>query len=187
MILASSSRYRAELLNRLKVPFIARAPDLDETPRRNESPANLAQRLALEKAQALSKEHPDLWVLGSDQVASLEGRIIRKPGTRAKARKQLQKFSGHSLVFYTAIALINGRKSFAALDTTIVRFRAVTTTEIDRYLDVEPAYDCAGSFKCEGLGISLFEAIETRDPSALIGLPLIAVRRLLSQAGYSVP
>ena len=187
LILASSSRYRAELLARVSVPFTALAPNLDESPKPAESPANLAQRLALEKAQAIAKQHPDRWVLGSDQVPSIEGRILDKPGTRANAHQQLQEFSGHSLVFYTAAALVNGKDAFTALDTTVVRFRKLNTAEIERYLDAEPAYDCAGSFKIEGLGISLFDAIETRDPSALIGLPLIAVRRLLSQAGFSIP
>lgn len=187
LILASSSKYRADLLARLGVPFTRLAPNLDETPLRGESPANTAQRLALAKAQAIAATHPGQWVLGSDQVASSDGRALGKPGTRAKALEQLQSFSGKSLTFYTAVALVNGDRTFTGLDTTITRFRNLDVAEIERYLDAEPAYDCAGAFKCEGLGISLFSAIETRDPTALIGLPLITVRTLLAQAAFFVP
>lgn len=187
LILASSSRYRAELLARLGIPFASQAPDLDESPQPGETPANVAQRLALAKARAVAAANPERWVLGSDQVASTDGRVIGKPGSHDKAVAQLQSFSGRSLTFYTAVALVKGTQEFAALDTTIARFRPLTPEEIERYLDAEPAYDCAGSFKCEGLGISLFSAIETRDPTALIGLPLILVRQLLAQAAFFVP
>lgn len=187
LILASSSKYRAELLERLGVPFTGMAPDLDESPRPGETPAHLAQRLALMKAQTIAAGYPNCWVLGSDQVASSEGRALSKPGTRAKAGKQLRSFSGKSLTFYTAVALVNGDRAFTGLDTTIARFRSLDADEIERYLDAEPAYDCAGAFKCEGLGISLFSAIETRDPTALVGLPLITVRQLLAQAAFFVP
>jgi len=186
-VLASSSRYRAELLGRLGVPFTQLAPDLDESPRPGESPANLAQRLALEKARAVLARQPRRWVLGSDQVPSLDGQVLGKPGTKENAAAQLRAFSGKSVVFYTAVALVNGEQALTALDTTIVRFRALSATEIGRYLDAEPAWDCAGSFKAEGLGIALFSAIEARDPTALIGLPLIATRGLLAQAGRSLP
>lgn len=187
LILASGSRYRAQLLQRLGVPFAAQAPDLDERARAGETPANQAQRLALEKAQALARQNPDRWVLGSDQVACLDGAALGKPGTREKAVAQLRSFSGKSVVFYTAAALAGGNSVHSALDTTIVRFRQLTVAEIERYVELEPAYDCAGSFKAEGLGISLFTAIETRDPTALVGLPLIAVRELLEQAGFRLP
>ena len=187
LVLASSSRYRAELLARLKVPFEALAPNLDESPRPGESPANVAQRLALEKAQALAKDRPDRWVLGSDQVPSLDGAVLGKPGSRDNAVAQLRSFSGKAVLFYTAVALVNRTRVLTALDTTIVRFRVLTTDEIGRYVDAEPAWDCAGSFKAEGLGIGLFTAIETRDPTALVGLPLIAVRDLLAQVGFFVP
>ena len=187
LVLASSSRYRAELLQRLAVPFIARAPELDETPNAGESPANLAQRLALEKAQTLQGLYPDRWVLGSDQVPSLDGRVLGKPGTRDKAVAQLRAFSGKSVIFYTAVALVGGQRALTALDTTIVRFRDLGLAEIERYVDAEPAYDCAGSFKVEGLGVTLFTAIETRDTTALVGLPLISTRALLAQAGFAVP
>lgn len=186
-MLASSSRYRAELLGRLRVPFTTQAPDLDESPRHGESPPNLAQRLALEKARAVLARQPGHWVLGSDQVASLDGAVLGKPGTRDNALAQLRSFSGKSVVFYTAVALAGGNQVLAALDTTIVRFRTLSLGEIERYLDAEPAYDCAGAFKAEGLGIALFSAIEARDPTALIGMPLVAVRELLAQAGYAIP
>lgn len=187
LLLASSSRYRAELLRRLGVPFAAEAPDLDETPRPGEAPAALAQRLALEKARALLPRHPGRWILGSDQVPSLDGAVLGKPGTRDKARAQLRAFSGRALVFHTAVALACDGRQLAALDATTVRFRVLADDEIERYLDAEPAYDCAGAFKVEGLGISLFAAVETRDPTALVGLPLIAVRDLLAQAGFALP
>lgn len=187
LILASSSRYRAELLGRLRVPFVAMAPALDERPHPGETPADLAQRLAVEKAQALARRHPDRWVLGSDQVPSVDGRPLDKPGDRANAVAQLASFSGRSVIFHTAVALIGGDRTLTALDTTLVRFRKLTAGEIERYVDAEPAFDCAGSFKVEGLGIALFMAIETRDPTALQGLPLIAVRELLAQAGSAIP
>lgn len=187
LVLASSSRYRAELLRRLGVPFEALAPDLDETPQRDEAPPQLAARLALAKASALLDRFPGRWVLGSDQVASLDGRLLGKPGNRERAREQLQSFSGRTVAFHTAVALVCTGQVLTALDLTTVHFRELSAGEIGRYLDAEPAYDCAGSFKAEGLGISLFTAIDAQDPTALIGLPLIAVRRLLAQAGAAIP
>lgn len=187
LILASTSRYRAELLRRLGLPFEVLAPGVDETALPGETPANLAQRLARSKAQAVAALMPGRWVLGSDQVPAFEGAVLEKPGDRATGTRQLRACSGKSVVFYTAAALVCGARAFAALDTTIVRFRELLPAEVDRYLDAEPAWDCAGTFKVEGLGISLFEAVETRDPTALVGLPLIAVRRLLAEAGYSLP
>ncbi|MGQ0587340.1 MAG: Maf family protein [Gammaproteobacteria bacterium] len=187
LILASTSKYRAELLKRLAVPFEAVAPGTDETPRPGETPANLAQRLARAKAQDVAARHAGRWVLGSDQVPSFDGRVLEQPGNREAGLAQLLACSGKSVVFFTAVALIAGDRALELLDTTIVRFRPLTAAEAERYLDLEPAYDCAGTFKVEGLGISLFEAVETRDPTALIGLPLIAVRRLLAEAGYPLP
>lgn len=187
LLLASTSRYRAELLRRLNVPFEAIAPGVDEVAAPGETPPNLAQRLARAKAQAVAAAHPDRWVLGSDQVPAFEDRVFGKPGDRAAAVEQLQACSGKSVVFHTAVALVGGGRVIEQVDTTVVRFRALTRTEVERYLDAEPACDSAGSFKVEGLGITLFEAIESRDPTALIGLPLIAVRRLLAQAGYPLP
>ena len=187
LMLASSSRYRAELLRRLGIPFVAAAPDLDESPRPGEAPPDLARRLALEKARAMLARFPDRWVLGSDQVPSLAGQVLGKPGTRERARAQLQSFSGKPVVFHTAVALVCAGQALEALDATTVRFRDLSAGEIGRYLDAEPAFDCAGSFKAEGLGIALFTAIESRDPTGLIGLPLIAVRGLLAQAGCAIP
>lgn len=187
LVLASTSRYRKELLGRLGVPFTTAAPDCDETASPGETPANLAQRLALAKATTVARARPGAWVLGSDQVPSCDGRILGKPGSRAAAVAQLRTFSGKSVVFYTAVALVRDDRALTALDTTIVRFRSLAPAEIERYVDAEPALDCAGSFKVEGLGISLFTAIEARDPTALVGLPLIAVRQLLAQAGASIP
>lgn len=187
LVLASSSRYRADLLRRLGVPFEAIAPDLDETAQPGEEPFPLAMRLALAKSRALAARHPDRWVLGSDQVPSLDGVVLGKPGSRDVAIEQLRAFSGKSVEFHTAVALLGGPAPLTAVDLTIVRFRALTDAEIERYVDAEPAWDCAGSFKAEGLGIALFSAIESRDPTALIGLPLIAVRGLLAQAGFATP
>lgn len=187
LVLASTSRYRKELLGRLRLPFTAVAPDCDETPRPGEAPAALARRLALAKAQVVARSHAGAWVLGSDQVASCDDRILGKPGTRAGAVEQLRASSGKAVAFHTAAALVRGGTVLTALDTTLVRFRALDEAEIQRYVDAEPAFDCAGSFKVEGLGITLFTAIETRDPTALVGLPLIAVRELLAQAGVALP
>ncbi len=187
VLLASTSRYRRELLARLGVPFEAVAPGTDETPSAGEAPAALAQRLARAKAQDVAARHPDRWVLGSDQVPAFDGRVLGKPGGRAEGLAQLLACSGKAVAFYTAAALVAGGKVYEHLDTTTVRFRPITPDEAGRYLDAEPAYDCAGTFKVEGLGITLFEAVESADPTALIGLPLIGVRRLLAQAGYSLP
>lgn len=188
LILASSSRYRAELLRRLRLPFTQHAADLDESPLRNEAPAALALRLAVQKAQAIAKQNPDAWVLGSDQMVAAALKLLGKPGTRARAIAQLSLLSGKSVQFVTAVALLrHGQPARTALDTTVVRFRKLNPAEIERYVDAEPAFDCAGSFKCEGLGITLCESIETRDSTALIGLPLIATRVLLAEAGYKLP
>ena len=187
LLLASTSRYRAELLRRLRLPFEAVAPGVEETPQAGEAPARMARRLARAKAQAVAAAHPDRWVLGSDQVPAFEDRIFEKPGDRATAIGQLVACSGKSVEFHTAVALVAGGRVLEDLDTTVVRFRVLTRAEVERYLDAEPAYDSAGSFKVEGLGITLFEAIDSRDPTALIGLPLVAVRRLLGEAGYPLP
>lgn len=183
LILASGSRYRAELLSRLKLPFVGFAPDIDESPQAGENGRQLTQRLALAKAQTLSSLHPGRWVLGSDQAAECAGRILGKPGARERAIEQLEFLSGKAVEFLTAIALVNDAEHHTALDITTVKFRDLTRSEIEHYVDIEPAFDCAGSFKCEGYGITLFESIRSEDPTGLIGLPLIAVRRLLSQAG----
>lgn len=189
LILASSSRHRAGLLRRLRVPFEQEAADVDETSAGGEAPSALAQRLARLKAQTLAQRRPGRWILGADQVCACDGQLLGKPGARERALHQLAALSGRSAQFFTAIALTHAERALplTALDLTTVRFRVLGPAEIERYVAAEPAYDCAGSFMCEGLGISLFEAVHSEDPSGLIGLPLIALRRLLAQAGLQVP
>jgi len=187
LILASGSKYRAELLTRLRIPFLAEASHVDETPLPGESAEALVQRLAVAKAGALAARHADAWILGSDQAAVIDGEILGKPGTPARAHAQLARCSGRDVRFLTSLALVRGAQSLTAMDITTVRFRTLTDAEIDRYLAAEDVLDCAGSFKCEGYGITLFEAIESQDPTALIGLPLIALRRLLAQTGLALP
>ena len=188
LILASTSSYRRELLARLRLPFDIVRPDTDETALPGETPLALVQRLAEAKAAAVAALHPQAWVLGSDQVAELDGQTLGKPGGREAAIAQLTAMSGRAVRFRTGVCLSRaGTASRGALDTTTVRFRALDADEIARYVDAEQPYDCAGSFKSEGLGIVLFEAIESRDPTALIGLPMIATARLLRDAGFGLP
>ncbi|GAB2504441.1 Maf family protein [Arenimonas alkanexedens] len=188
LVLASTSRYRRELLERLGLPFTVARPDVDETPQANEAPATLARRLAEAKAWDVARHHPGAWVLGSDQVADRDGLPLGKPGDRDTARRQLAAASGREVLFHTAFCLVrDDAPALAGLDLTRVRFRDLEEDEILRYLDAEQPFDCAGSFKCEGLGISLFEAIENQDPTALVGLPLIAVAQALRSAGYRLP
>ncbi|MES2229646.1 MAG: Maf family nucleotide pyrophosphatase [Pseudomonadota bacterium] len=185
LILGSSSRYRRELLERLRLPFDVLAPEVDETPRAGELPAALAQRLALAKARAVSTVHPDAVVIGSDQVADLDGAPVGKPGTHERAVAQLRAMRGRSVVFQTAVAVVRASTGYVgtALVPVTVRFRTLTDAEIEHYLRTEQPYDCAGSAKCETLGIALLEAIESDDPTALVGLPLIRTSALLREAG----
>ena len=185
LILASTSRYRRELLERLRLPFEVRAPQVDETPLPSEAPAALAHRLALAKARAVAAQVPAAVVIGSDQVAELDGRAIGKPGSHERAVQQLRTMSGRSVVFHTAVAVARTQSGFeAAVHVPVtVRFRRLADAEIERYLRLEQPYDCAGSAKCETLGIALLEAIESDDPTALVGLPLIKTAQLLRQAG----
>lgn len=187
LILASTSPYRRELLARLRLPFDVARPETDETPLPGEAPAALAQRLAAAKAATVASTR-DAWVLGSDQVAELDGAALGKPGGREAALAQLAAMSGRSVAFRTAVCLAHrdGRRH-EALDTTTVRFRSLDAAEIARYVDAERPFDCAGSFKSEGLGIALFTAIESQDPTALVGLPLIATTCLLRAAGFALP
>lgn len=188
LVLASTSRYRRELLLRLGLPFETARPDVDETPEAAETPLDLARRLAEAKARAVAAQHPDAWVIGSDQVADRDGLPLGKPGDRTTALTQLLAASGRTVRFHTAWCLVGpAGQRFADEDLTQVRFRALERDEILRYLDAETPYDCAGSFKCEGLGITLFEAIDNRDPTALIGLPLIALSSALRAAGFRLP
>jgi septum formation protein len=185
LILASTSRYRRELLSRLRLPFEVESPDVDETAGEGEEPHALARRLALAKAQAVAARSPDAIVIGSDQVADLDGRCIGKPGTHDRATGQLRMMSGRTVVFHTAVAVLSRTPAFegSAVVPVTVRFRSLTDREIERYLRAEEPYDCAGSAKCETLGIALLEAIESDDPTALIGLPLIKTCDLLRRAG----
>ena len=187
LILASTSPYRRELLGRLRLPFDVERPQVDETPLPGESPATLALRLARAKAEAVSALHPDAWVIGSDQVADLNGTPLGKSGDRETAIAQLLSMSARTVVFRTAVSVRRGDVHFDAIDATRVRFRPLQRAEIERYVDAETPFDCAGSFKSEGLGIALFDAIETHDPTALIGLPMIATARLLRSAGFLLP
>lgn len=188
LVLASTSPYRRELLARLRLPFDTARPEVDEAPRTGEKPAALAERLAAAKAEAVATTAMDAWVLGSDQVADLDGRPLGKSGGRAAAIEQLRAMSGQSVVFHTAVCLARtGEDPLVAVDRTEVRFRTLAGDEVERYVDAEQPFDCAGSFKCEGLGIVLFESIENRDPTALVGLPLIATAALLRRVGFVLP
>lgn len=188
IILASTSRYRAQLLHRLLPDAEQQAPDADETPQANEAPADRAIRLATAKARSVARQAPTAIVIGSDQVAALGETILRKPGDAATAHAQLTKSSGNRVDFFTAVSVIApGGDEHHALDTTRVQFRPLDDATIERYVAAEQPLDCAGSFKCEGLGISLFERIENEDPTALVGLPLIAVARLLRTCNICLP
>ena len=185
LILASTSRYRRELLGRLALPFDVQAPNVDETPLPGEPPAQIARRLALAKAREVAQRFPGAVVIGSDQVADLHGEPVGKPGSHERARAQLRAMSGRSVVFHTAVAVVCAGTGHAgdALVPVTVRFRHLTDAEIERYLRVEQPYDCAGSAKSEGLGIALLDSIESNDPTALVGLPLIQTCALLRAAG----
>jgi len=187
LILASTSPYRRQLLQRLGLPFDCVRPQVDETALPGETPAALAQRLAREKALAVAHRHPEHWVIGSDQAAELDGNALGKPGNVQTACAQLQAMSGRQVHFHTAVCLAKGDQLLQACDLTQVHFRHLDADSIARYVALEQPLDCAGSFKCEGLGISLFQSIDNRDPSALIGLPLILTCQLLRQAGFQLP
>jgi septum formation protein len=188
VVLGSTSRYRRELLERLRIPFAVSAPNVDETPRPGEAPKALAQRLALAKARAVAAFHPDAVVIGSDQVADLAGQPLGKPGEHARAVAQLRQMRGQTVIFQTALAVVCLASGFEQVDLAEVRvvFRDLSDDEIEAYLQAEQPYDCAGSAKSEGLGIALLESIENDDPTALIGLPLIRTARLLRQAGVKL-
>ena len=188
LILGSTSVYRRELLERLRIPFSVESPHVDETPLPGELPAALAQRLALAKALAVAQRFPRALVIGSDQVADLDGLALGKPGQHARAVQQLQQMSGKVVVFQTAIAVVCLESGFCqqALAPVKVKFRTLTATEIENYLQDEQPYDCAGSAKSEGLGIALLERIDNDDPTALIGLPLIRTAALLRAAGMDL-
>ena len=187
LILASTSVYRRELLERLRTPFSVVSPKVDETPLPNESTLDLALRLARAKAAAVAMDHPDAWVIGSDQVADLCGAAIGKPGNFERAMAQLQLMRGATVTFHTALCLMHGDAESTLSIPTEVTFRKLSDEVLEAYLHAEEPYDCAGSAKSEGLGISLLETIKSDDPSALIGLPLIALSGLLRDAGFVIP
>ena len=187
LILASASRYRAQLLARLGIAFEVWPPDVDEAPRTGEPPPETASRLALAKAQAARSRFPNAWIVGSDQVAELDGQPLGKPVERARAREQLRAMRGHSVHFHTAVCLLVGDRIHQALVTTRVDFRDLSDAEVERYLDKEPAFDCAGSAKIEAMGIVLPARVEGEDPTALVGLPLIALAGMLRAEGAELP
>jgi septum formation protein len=188
LILASSSRYRKELLSRLRIPFETVVPDIDESPKPDEAPEATALRLAKEKAEEVARHRPGSLIIGSDQVATLDGRQIGKPGSHANALAQLQMMRGRSVIFHTALCLLDARsaegKNTFQLENirTSVAFRDLPDHELDAYLHIEQPYDCAGSAKNEGLGIAILEKIESADPTALTGLPLISLTSMLRRA-----
>ena len=188
LILGSTSRYRKELLSRLQIPFETVAPDVDETPHSNESPKDLALRLALAKARAVALKNPEAIVIGSDQVADLEGAPLGKPGNHHNATLQLQRMRGKTVIFQTALSVVCIATGYQRTDLAEVKvkFRDLSDAEIESYLRAEEPYDCAGSAKSEGLGIVLLDAIENDDPTALIGLPLIRTCQMLREAGVKL-
>lgn len=183
LILASSSRYRREMLSRLGLPFEAISPDVDETPLPGETPAQLSLRLSLLKAQAVCTRHPGAVVIGSDQVATFDGKPIGKPGSFERAREQLQMLSGRTVEFHSALCVHNGQRHELDDVVTQCQFRTLSEAEIDAYLHREQPFDTAGSAKAEGLGIALMQAMHSNDPTAIIGLPLIALSRMLRSFG----
>lgn len=190
LILASSSPFRRELLERLGLPFTCLSPDIDETPRAGEAPEALVQRLALEKARAVAARHPEALVIGSDQVAvAPDGSVLGKPGSAERAVAQLKAVQGRSVLFLTGLCLLDGRRGEHQLccEPFRVHFRALDEERLRRYVEREQPLNCAGSFKSEGLGITLFERLEGDDPTALIGLPLIRLTTFLAAAGVRLP
>jgi len=189
MILASSSPYRQELLKKLRLTFTCHSPNIDETPLAGESIEQTVLRLSNAKAKAVALRHPDHIIIASDQSASLNGKALGKPGQKDKAFEQLQQQSGQTITFYTGLVVYNptNQQYLQACDQTHVKFRQLDNATIERYIAIEQPFDCAGSFKSEGLGICLFESIQTQDPNALIGLPLIQLTSLLKQIGINLP
>lgn len=188
LILASTSPYRRELLARLGLPFTVANPHTDETPLPGETPEALSLRLAEAKARAVAKDHPDALIIGSDQVATVDGKIYGKPGNRERGIAQLKELSGKTVNFFTGLCLFDSRSNQAQVRgvPTLVTFRTLSEQAIENYLDREPAYNCAGSAKSEGLGIALLQSMRGDDPNALVGLPLIALCDMLGAAGVDV-
>ena len=189
LILASSSKYRKLLLRRLHIEFATRAPCIDESPQAGELPGALVQRLALSKARSVAIANPDAIVIGSDQIAVFADEIIGKPGSRDASLQQLTRFNGRSVEFMTAVCVLRNNVGFCAthIDRTLVEFRDLRSDEIERYIDAEQPFDCAGAFKAEALGITLFRRVVSEDPTALVGLPLIRTSEMLRRAGLQLP
>ncbi|SIN84156.1 septum formation protein [Sulfurivirga caldicuralii] len=187
LILASTSPYRRALLEKLQLPFECMAPQVDETPAADEPIEQLVQRLSEAKARAIATNHPNAWVIGSDQSATVAGQQLVKPGTRGRARQQLKLLSGQRVAFHTGLSVCHGDHCLTTLDTTWTQFRTLDDALIDYYLDHEQPWNCAGAIKSEGLGIILIKRIENDDPNALIGLPLIKLIDLLSALDYPFP
>jgi MAF protein len=187
LVLASSSRYRRALLEQLRLPFTCASPDIDETPLAGETVATLVARLALAKARKLADKFPNALIIGSDQACALDGHILAKPGNAENACEQLRACSGRRVTFHTGLVLYDARnKDFQhSIDTYTVHFRDLSTAEIARYVELEQPFDCAGSFKVEGLGITLFSALEGKDFNSLIGLPLLSLCAMLRRAGLN--
>ena len=188
LVLGSTSRYRSELLQRLRISFEVHAPEVDETPHSDEAPASLAVRLAMEKARVVARNWPSAVVIGADQVADLDGLPLGKPGNHARATEQLRQMRGRTVIFQTAVAVVCVATGFeqGSLAAVRVKFRDLSDGEIENYLMAEQPYDCAGSAKSEGLGIALLESIDSDDPTALIVLPLIRTCNLLRAAGITL-
>lgn len=188
IILATESRYKKQVLNKLGVSFNSASPNIDESVLPNETPKALVLRLANEKAQVIARDFPDSYIIAADQVACFNNQILGKPGTKVSAIKQLLAFSGNQVQFLTGLALFDAKTKqvLKHVEEFNVVFRHLKASEIDRYLDIERPYDCAGSFKSEGLGILLFSKLDGRDPNALVGLPLIALAELFNKLGINL-
>lgn len=189
IVLGSSSIFRKQMLEKLQLPFIQHSPDIDESPLNDETPPQMIERLSLLKAQEVAKAHPDKIIIASDQCATFNNQPIGKPHTHENAVKQLKDFSGNAIVFYTGLVVIDPRdkKIYQTLDVTTVNFRKLSDATIENYLLGEQPYQCAGSFKSEGLGITMFHSIESKDPNALIGLPLIDLTTIFAEMGITLP
>jgi septum formation protein len=189
LILASTSPYRRQLLERLKLPFVVASPKIDESALPGEKPNELVLRLSEYKARAVVANHDNALIIGSDQAALLNGEVLGKPGNRRNAVSQLEKCSGNSVIFHTGLCLFDAGRGEMQLDDILfeVKFRTLTRSQIERYIDTEQPFDCAGSFKAESLGITLFEYMRGDDPTALIGLPLIRLTTMLQNAGIQLP
>lgn len=188
IILASTSPYRREILDKLQLPFQCHAPNVEELPKANEDASTMASRLAIAKAKSVAKHYADGLIIGSDQVACINGKKLGKPGDHKTAQSQLKEASGKIVMFYTGLCVVNAQNNIVhqLVEPFAVKFKTLTDLQIERYLRKEQPYDCAGSFKCEGLGIVLFEELKGRDPNALVGLPLIGLCELFAKHQFDV-